>query len=133
MSNAVCEASGLKQSETAFPFILTTEAIAEGVKVLDKLGEPLPGSFSLLGMRYNQYRTNKLLLKYTERSLLDLPTMKDPKKLAAMRLLNLLYSYTFWCGDFRSFWITYKSVQMSLENGVCAMSGVAFSVYAGYL
>ena len=59
--------------------------------------------------------------------------MKDPKKLAAMRMFNLLYSYTFWSGDSRALLITYRSVQMSLNHGLCAMSSVAFSFYAGYL
>ncbi|CAB9521258.1 serine threonine protein kinase [Seminavis robusta] len=109
------------------------EAIAEGVKVLDQLGEPLPDSFSLMAMRLEHYRTRRLLSKYTGRRLLDLPPMKDPKKLASMRILNLLYSYAFWSNDIRSTLITYRAIQMSLEYGLCAMTGVAFSFYAGYL
>ena len=109
-----------------------TEAIAEGASTLEKLGEPLPKSFTVMGIKYEQYRTRRMLSKYTERSLLDLPPMKDPKKLSVMRLLNLLYSYSFWSGDPRAALMTYKSVQMSVEHGLCAMSGVAFSFYASY-
>jgi predicted ATPase len=59
--------------------------------------------------------------------------MNDPDKLAAMRLLNLLYSYAFWSADLRQFLIIYKSIRMSLKYGLCAMSGVSFVFYAGYL
>lgn len=109
-----------------------TEAIEEGRQVLEYLGEPLPNTFSLSSMRFEHYRTKRRLSSLTERSLLDLRSMTDPKKLFAMRLLSLLYSYTFWSGDSRALLITYRSVQMSLTHGLCPMSGVAFSFYAGY-
>jgi len=108
------------------------EAIDEGCKVLDKLGEPLPKSFKYSHMFYERYRTKNALSRYTDRGLTDLPSMKDPKKLASMRLLNLLYSYAFWSGDLRALLITYKSIQMSLKSGLCAMSGVAFVFYGSY-
>lgn len=116
-------------SDTLFE---NAEAIEEGRQVLDFLGEPLPKTFSPNSMRFEYSRTKRRLASLTERSLLDLRPMTDPKKLFAMRLLSLLYSYTFWAGDDRALLITYRSVQMSLMHGLCPMSGVAFSFYAGY-
>lgn len=84
-------------------------------------------------MCFEHFRTKRLLSRHTDRGLLDIPTMKDPKKLAAMRMLNLLYSYAFWSGDSIALLITYRSVQMSLQYGLCGMSGVAFVFYGGYL
>jgi hypothetical protein len=124
----LCSLSSHSQSA-----LTITEAIDEGLKVLEKLGELLPRTLGYTQLLWEQHRTKRQLAHCTDRRLLDLPAMTDPKKLAAMRLLNILVSYTFWSGDARAALITYRSIQMALEHGLSGMSGIVFVFLGGYL
>ena len=66
------------------------------------------------------------------RKLLHLPPMTDSKKLAALCLMNLLFSYTLWRGDIRAVLLTYRSVRMTIRHGLSSMSAVALASYASF-
>ena len=108
------------------------EACDEGLKVLEQLGEGLPRSVGIPCLVLETIKTKRLMNRVTGRKLLHLPPMTDSKKLTALCVMNLVFSYTLWSGDLRSVLLTYRSIQMTIRHGLSSMSAVAVAVYAGY-
>jgi len=71
------------------------EAIDLGLHVLEKLGEKIPSEGSMATVLHDVCKTKWMLLGKTDESIVDLPTMCDTDKIAAMSILNLLTTYVF--------------------------------------
>lgn len=109
-----------------------TEARDEGLRVLEQLGEGLPRSVGIPCVVLESIKTKRLMRRMSGRKLLHLPPMTNSKKLTALCVMNLLYSYTLWSGDLRAVVLTFRSIQMTIHHGLSSMSAVAVATYASY-
>lgn len=101
--------------------------------MLDKLGEPIPRSVSNFTLLVQHLKTNRRMSRYSVRNLLNLSELKDPIKLAALRLLNILFGYMYFKGDYeQGLYLAMRSVQVTLQHGLSGMSAIGFAVYASF-
>eukprot|EP00549_Striatella_unipunctata_P004693 CAMPEP_0118697054 /NCGR_PEP_ID=MMETSP0800-20121206/14244_1 /TAXON_ID=210618 ORGANISM="Striatella unipunctata, Strain CCMP2910" /NCGR_SAMPLE_ID=MMETSP0800 /ASSEMBLY_ACC=CAM_ASM_000638 /LENGTH=279 /DNA_ID=CAMNT_0006596345 /DNA_START=435 /DNA_END=1274 /DNA_ORIENTATION=- len=73
------------------------EAVKVGCDVLKQLGEPLPSKPSLIRSQFEILRVTRLLKGRSDSSLMNLPRMTDPGKLACMNMLSLIFLLGFGC------------------------------------
>jgi predicted ATPase len=94
------------------------QALNESFEVLKLLGEPLPcrlGSFRTFG----ELETCKRLLRgQSDQTLCDSPVLKDTKKCAALRLMNIMHTFAFNRGHEYGPIIAARAVRMSLQHGI---------------
>ena len=74
-------------------------AVGLGVSILKKLGEPLAKSPNTMRILVEFMKTKLAIKGRSDDELLNLPLMKDSRKLAAMKLLASLSVYAFMWGD----------------------------------
>eukprot|EP00538_Stauroneis_constricta_P012896 CAMPEP_0119561134 /NCGR_PEP_ID=MMETSP1352-20130426/16777_1 /TAXON_ID=265584 /ORGANISM="Stauroneis constricta, Strain CCMP1120" /LENGTH=1271 /DNA_ID=CAMNT_0007609265 /DNA_START=130 /DNA_END=3942 /DNA_ORIENTATION=- len=116
----------------------TNLAIETAIDVLTKLGVNLRGSSCNSGgqsrnFKWSFAKIKRKLRTRSEQSIMRIPWMTDPKKLAAMQILNLLF-LTTWMNRPQMFgFVVLKMVKLSLNDGLCAISSVAFAGYATLL
>ena len=63
----------------------------------------------------------------------DQPTMKYRSMLAAIRLMILTSSYSFWQGGLLAGFLGLRIFQLSMKHGLCGMSAIGFAFYASML
>jgi len=109
------------------------DAIEEGLLVLEKLGERFPQKVNRVMVLILAWGTRRKLSRLSDRHLLYLPEMTDRRKLAAQRLLNLLFSYMYLSGDkTRATFLTIRSVQLILKYGASSMSSLSLANLASF-
>jgi hypothetical protein len=59
--------------------------------------------------------------------------MKDPKKLAAMQILNHMILYTIFSTPALSAIVTFRMVELTISGGLSALASPAFAVYGTML
>jgi predicted ATPase len=70
----------------------------------------------------------------SDRALLRYPTMVDPLKLLAMKLLTKLYECLFFSGESSKLYLVLsKMMQMTREHGMSPLSPLVFVLYSNYL
>ena len=106
------------------------DAIKCGLKVLGCLGVTLPAKVKLRDIAKGIRRTQKLLKGRSTDSLLRLPVLQDADTIAAMHMLNLLFVYAFLSKMELAPFIGFKMVEITVEQGLCAVSCVGFALYA---
>lgn len=104
-------------------------AIKTGLYVLDQLGEGELGKLSKIGLYWNMSYINRKLRKKTNRRIRRLPHMTDPKKIAAMQILNMLFLNTFLARPDMFPFVVVKMMKLTLADGLSAISAVAFAGY----
>jgi len=106
-----------------------SEAINVGLIALALLGVDLPQKPSLSDIQLGIQETASILTGVSIKELIDLPPMADPKKLAIMRILDILTlpAYVY---DFKlSTLITLKQVNLSIAYGNATESTQAYAKY----
>jgi predicted ATPase len=107
-----------------------TEAVNESLYVLHHLGEHFPANPKRRHIGRELMRTWRLLKGKTNESILRIPVMTDPNKLATLQILNLLFP-----GAYRTrpkLWglIIIRIVRLTLLYGLSPVSAVGFAFYA---
>ena len=106
------------------------EAVKLTVKVLDSLGEKISTKqsprWTWLELSYLRWivrgKTNEMILR--------LPVMTDPKKVAAMEMMNLIFLYTSLVRPELTPILGCRMVRLSLDHGLSVFSCVGFAVFA---
>lgn len=106
------------------------EAIDLGLQVMRDLGEPFPTKGYTISIVCELIKTNRMLRKHSDDDILKLPTMRDPKKLASMRIMMLLFAYTLSGRPMLTPLLALRRVQMTIERGLSEMASGAFSSLA---
>jgi predicted ATPase len=106
------------------------EATATGLEVLKKLGETFPKKSTMPDADAALKKLKKRLKGRSDESLLRLPNMTDPEKLAAMQMLNLTFLYAFLGENQLAPLLGFRMVSLSLDHGLSAVSCVGFVVMA---
>jgi predicted ATPase len=97
------------------------QAIDIGFEVLRELGEPFPKKGRQVYILLNFMKTNRVLRNKTTEDILNLPTLHEPNKLAAIRIMNLLFPYCI-AGrlEFAPL-LAMRVVQITLRSGISGM------------
>lgn len=110
------------------------EATDASLSFLRLLGEPLPARPSSFHVLITMRKVKKMLKKKTNEAILRLPMMKDPKKIAAMQVLNLSFMYAFSTGvRIIGTLMACRMIELTMEFCLTPVSCVSFSVYAAGL
>ncbi|KAL7570248.1 hypothetical protein ACA910_020671 [Epithemia clementina (nom. ined.)] len=106
------------------------EALESGLSVLKQLGVKFPEKLRLSDVGNGLRKTVKLLKGRSMESLLRLPILNDSKTVAVMHMLNLLFVYAFFSKMELAPFLGFKMVEITVNNGICAVSCVGFGIYA---
>jgi predicted ATPase len=106
------------------------EAIQKGLQVLRQLGESFPLRPTKLGAMSSILKTKWMLRGKTNDDILNLPMMTDENKLAALRLLYLIYLYVFFSQQEYVPLVATRLVQRTLQYGLSGMGSAGFGTYA---
>ena len=109
------------------------EAIATGLMVLSKLGQTFPRNVTTFRFMMEFIKTRRMLGGKSMDEIMELPLMKRPDQLAAMRMMNILYLHAFTCRPELAPMLSFRIVQMSLQHGLSGMSSPGFSSYGMFL
>jgi predicted ATPase len=107
-----------------------SEAIELAISVLASLGERLPTNPSRFRTFIEVTTIRRRLRGKTDEMLLRLPLMTDPKKLAAMEMMNLIFFYVVLVKPDLAPIIGCRMVRLSLDHGLSAVSCVGFVAFA---
>jgi histidine kinase len=105
------------------------KALDLGFKVLSDLGEPFPAKGRTLTIIFEFIRTKRMLRKLSDDDILNLPKMCDVKKIAAMRIMNLMFAYTLNGRPMFAPLVAMRLVQTTIVHGLSGMAGVGFSAF----
>jgi predicted ATPase len=105
------------------------EAISRGLKVLGELGEPIAPHASARRVSSEVDKMQRLTRGKTDESLLRLPLMTDPDKLAAMKMLNLIFLSAMMTRPLLAATVSLSMMRLTLKHGLSAMSSTAFVTY----
>jgi predicted ATPase len=104
------------------------DAAASGLEILEKLGEIFPNTSTMPDVDVALKKLNKRLKGRSDESLLRLPLMTDPNKLAVMQMMNLTFTYAFMGDEELAPLLGFRMVSMSLDHGLSPVSCVGFVV-----
>lgn len=105
------------------------EAIHTGLDILEQLGEPLPRKPNKLHVFTGLALTMWSLRGKSMDHLLDMPEMKDPMKIAAMRIIADITSSVYWAMPNLTPLVVFKMIGISLKYGNNAVSCFAYGSY----
>jgi histidine kinase len=105
------------------------DAIAYGLEKLDELGIHLPPKPGKLSIVAGLLKIQLLLFNKPSSYILDMPEMKDPEKLSAMRLLHEIASPAYFASPALLPLIAFKSVHLSVKYGLSPITPFAFNAY----
>lgn len=106
------------------------DALKTGLLVLEKLKVPLPRKAGPLRIQYELRKTQRLLKNVSDDAILGLPGMTDENKLSAMQIMNIMFTYAFSISPRHSLMIALRLTQLSLADGVSALSATGFAFYS---
>jgi len=106
------------------------KAIDRGFEVLREFGEPFSSKPSVFSIIVELRKTKKMLRRLSDDGILSLPKMRDPEKLSAMRIMNLLFTYTLTGRPMYAPLVAMRLVQTTVTFGMSRMASVAFSSFA---
>uniref|UniRef100_A0A7S3DSP7 Uncharacterized protein n=1 Tax=Entomoneis paludosa TaxID=265537 RepID=A0A7S3DSP7_9STRA len=102
----------------------------EGLALLGQLGVDLPWKPSKIRIMLDWWLISRRLRRKSNESLMRLPEMTDPQKLAAMQVLNLIFVAVAVVNIELTAVIGLKMISLTLDHGLSALSCVAFGVFA---
>ena len=105
------------------------KAIDLGLTVLKDLGEPFPKKPSVFSIIFELSKTKRMLRKLSKDGITKLPPMEDPTKLAAMKIMSLIFVYCLNGRPMHCPLVAMRIVQNSILHGASAMSAVGFSAF----
>jgi predicted ATPase/serine phosphatase RsbU (regulator of sigma subunit)/tRNA A-37 threonylcarbamoyl transferase component Bud32 len=105
------------------------EAINTGIRVLKLLDVNLPQQATKLNLLLNVLPTNFTLKKTTFEELVNLPEMTDAKKLASIRILNLIILQAYLIKPHLVPILVAEGVKLSIKYGNANVSPVIYAFY----
>ena len=106
------------------------QAIEIGLETLKELGEHFPCMMpSKLRVLHEGRKLKKLLTGLSDVDILQLPRMKDSKKLAAMQVLNHFVLYTVYTAPNLSALVVMRMIDLTVKHGISAISSMGFVLY----
>ena len=106
------------------------EAVLTALPVLALLGEKFPKDPGKLTVFADFMKTKLVLANRGMETLVNLPEMVDPKKLAVMRILASVLSATYTVVPNLLPMVVFKMVRLSIKYGIASQSALGFSAYA---
>ncbi|MBF0238946.1 MAG: AAA family ATPase [SAR324 cluster bacterium] len=106
------------------------EAIKLALSVLTQLGISFPKNPTKLHAALSLLKVKRRLFHKSMDDLMALPPMRDPEKLAALRLINTIFSATYIAFPPLYPLLILKQVDLSLEYGNAPLSSLAYCDYA---
>nr|MDJ0775886.1 AAA family ATPase [Mastigocoleus sp. MO_167.B18] len=106
------------------------DAISIGIEVLKSFGVQFPEHPSPQDIGTALQQTQLTLVEKKVEDLVNLPQMTDPKKLAVMNILSRLVPITYACHPLLFPLVALKQVNISINDGNCADSALAYGTYA---
>lgn len=105
------------------------EAINTGLDILDQLEEPLPRKANMLHVAKGLISIMIRLIGKDANYFLNLPQMKDPNKIAAMRIIADITSSVYWAMPNLLPLVVFKMMNISMKHGNNAVSCFAYGSY----
>ena len=100
----------------------TKEAVEEGFYALKRLGVKIPCRMVMFRTVTSLIKTKKMLKKTTDKEIVDLPPLIDPKIQAASNILHLLFVYLFLQQSDLVPLVAIKAIDFTLQYGLNPMS-----------
>jgi len=114
-----------------FQLEFANECIEE---LLRLVGEPMPSRPTNLSSYLVIRKLKRILKAKSSGSILRLPLMGEPNKIAAMQALNLTFRFAFATGGMNiASWMALRMTELTLEYGLTPVSCVGFSIAAAGL
>jgi predicted ATPase len=105
------------------------QAIDLALVVFKKLGEKFPRTPSLLTIAYEMFSTKHMLSKKTEDDILGLSPLRDWRKAAVLRIMQLVFpSVMRGCPKLAPV-LACRCIKITLKHGLCGMSCAAFGAF----
>ena len=108
-------------------------AIDLGFETLKDLGESFPLKPWSITISSEFHKTRKMLRQITDADIMNLPPLDDEDKLAATRLMILMFAYTTHGRPNLAPLIAMRLVQSTLKYGLSGMSCVGFAAFTLFL
>jgi histidine kinase len=105
------------------------QGLDAGLKALAQLGEVFHSRPSNARIRFELMKTTRLLRGESDEKIMRLPTMQDSRKGAAMQLMNMVFSCAFAAKPMLCPLLCLRMVNLTLVDGLCAVSSFAFATY----
>ena len=105
------------------------KAVNTALVVLKTFGVEFPDMPGQLDIQMALEETTSNLVGKRIEDLIDLPTMKYPEKLAAMRILSKIVSASYKAAPVLFLLIVLKQVNLSIKYGNASLSAYAYTVY----
>jgi predicted ATPase len=106
-----------------------TEALETGLATLSDLGEVIPSHPSTMRIIACVTITKRALRKKTNLQILRLHSIVEPRKIAAMQILNLMLISCVYARPALMPVVVCRMVQLTMKHGLCAVSCVGFGWY----
>ena len=106
------------------------KAIERGLGVLESLDEKFQTNVSAHSIAVATKRIKWLIKGKSNESLLRMPLMDDPQKIAAMQMMNIIFLYAYIAVPMLAPMIALRMVKLTLEYGLCDVSCVGFVTFA---
>jgi predicted ATPase len=105
------------------------EAIDASLFLLCQMGVHFPKKNQQLAVLISLMKTERLLGRFDQDALVELPIMEDNEMVIAMRIMDNLLSYAYAVNQDLFVLVTLKLVRRSVKYGVCQYSPCAFAAY----
>ncbi|NEO83867.1 MAG: AAA family ATPase [Spirulina sp. SIO3F2] len=105
-------------------------AIATSLQALEQLEIVIPTEINFGEIQAGLQKIELLLGDRTLESLVSLPAMSEPHRLAAMRILAHLQPIAYWTKPMLFLIAVFQQVSLSLQYGNCAISAMSYATYA---
>ncbi len=133
LANAITLLHKIKGYEVKIHYYQSRNKLAEAVKlavdVSAMLGVRLPTNPTKLNILSSLLALQFSLARRNPQSLVDLPTMSDPKILAAMRILVSINSAAYFAVPNLFPLLVFRQVELSLKYGNCEFSPFAYASF----
>jgi predicted ATPase len=106
------------------------KAIERGLEVLEALDEKLPTKNSPQIIAIAMKRTKWMIKGKSNETLLRMPMMDNPKKIAAMKMMNIIFLYAYIAVPTLAPLIALRMVKLTMDYGLCDVSSVGFVTFA---
>jgi len=105
------------------------KATRVGVDVIRTLGEGFPSVVDHYTVSKELMKVKLALQRLTEEDILKLPPMRDPVKIVCLKILTLIFAYSYQARSEYTTLVAVRSVLMTLEHGLHENSAIAFATY----
>lgn len=111
------------------------ECLEVAFDTLRQLGQHFPQKVSFFHIAVESVKTRRMLSQVHMDDIVELPLVQDRECLAAMTILNMIFATCFYYPPYNKHGIlvSYRMVQMTIKEGICEVSSVAFAIYSIYL